>query len=255
MLPSARLEEEYVVQRCGLTPTDILHTRGEMALWDSEAADTLLRIVAGRANMAPDEFGEEVFRRITDRLLSELIRKQLELSRSDDEAADECPLCDAVMENILKGGTSRFKINAEFKYPILGLGAPVGFFSREIPGKVDAEILIPPNADVANAVGAITSFISVAKRVHVVPTLEGGFAVQGLPEAKRFEEFDAAHTYAVEALEAEVIKLAEEAGTSQRTVHMHVDDRMTTIADGSELFLERILTASITGLPDRTVAE
>ena len=254
MLQSARLEEEYVVQRCGLTPTDILHVRGEMDLWDSEAAARLLRIVAERAQMDPAEFGEEVFRRITDRLLSELIRKQLELPRGADEAVGDCPVCDAVMANILAGGNARFRINAEFKHPIIGLGAPVGFFTREIPDKVDAEILIPPNADVANAVGAITSFISVVKRAHVVPTLEGGFAVQGLPRAERFEELEAAHAYAVKALEAEVIRLAEEAGTSQRKVHMHIDDRMTTIADGSELFLERILTASITGLPDRTAA-
>ncbi len=37
-LPLQRLEESHVIQRCGLTPTDLLHVTSEVDLWDGAAA-------------------------------------------------------------------------------------------------------------------------------------------------------------------------------------------------------------------------
>jgi hypothetical protein len=115
---------------------------------------------------------------------------------------------------------------------------------------VDAEIIIPADADVANAIGAITSFVTVAKQVHIVPNVEGTFSIQGVPESPAFKRIEDAQEYAVEALEREVLTMAEASGTSEDRVHLHTEDRVTKIADGSELFLERSIAARITGPPD-----
>ena len=43
---------------------------------------------------------------------------------------------------------------------------------------------------------------------------------------------------------------ARAAGTSERSVEIQVDDKISEAADGTELFLERVLTAHLTGAPD-----
>ena len=163
---------------------------------------------------------------------------------------DTCPACNAVMHTILSGGDTKFTLHAAFHNPIVGLGAPVSFFTEGIPERVEAEIVIPPHADVANAIGAITSFVTVTKRFHIVPTVEGLYSVQGLPESPGFIRFNDAREYAVKMLENEIVAMAEAAGTSEDQIHMHIEDRISNTADGEELFLEQIIAAEITGPPD-----
>ena len=249
MLQTKRMEDAYILQRCGLTPTDILHIEDRMDMWDKMSAEMLARIVRKRMKCEQEELSSLVFGRITDRLITELMKKQLDLDEHT-EAIDTCPSCSAILKNILSGGNGRFQLAAKFLHPIVGLGAPVGFFTEDIPGKVKADIIIPENADVANAVGAITSFITVTKRLNIVPTADGTFSIQGLAEAPDFADFENANSRASSVLLQEIIEMARTAGTSETETELLSEDRITTTADGSELFLERVLTAKITGPPD-----
>jgi N-methylhydantoinase A/oxoprolinase/acetone carboxylase beta subunit len=249
MVQTKSLEDSHSIQRCGLTPTDILHTLDRMDMWNRDAASTMSGIFAGRLQEPTKEFAGMIFTMISDRLITELMKKQLRLEEHSN-SIDACPACRAMMQNILQGGDGKFVLKASFLQPIVGLGAPVHFFTEKIGDKVDAEIIIPADADVANAIGAITSFVTVAKQVHIVPNVEGTFSIQGVPESPAFKRIEDAQEYAVEALEREVLTMAEASGTSEDRVHLHTEDRVTKIADGSELFLERSIAARITGPPD-----
>ena len=249
MVQTKALEDAHIIQRCGLTPTDILHTLERMDMWDRDAASNMTRIFARRLKETPEEFAHTIFTKITDRLITELMKKQLQLEEHSD-SIDTCPACQAMIQNILQGGDGKFALRASFIHPIVGLGAPVMFFTEQISNKVDADIVIPEHADVANAIGAITSFVTVSKRINIVPNVEGTFTVLGIPESPSFKRIEDAQNYAVEALEREVLTLAEASGTSEDRVHLHTEDRITSTADGSELFLERTIAARITGPPD-----
>ncbi|MCF7928435.1 MAG: DUF1638 domain-containing protein [Spirochaetales bacterium] len=249
MLQTRRLEDMQLLQRCGLTPTDILHASGRMNLWERQSAAVFIEIVSGRTGYSSEEFSRLVFQRIRDRLIVELMKSELEVDGHSDEV-ESCPACAAVMENILSGGSRRFRLAAEFHHPVIGLGAPVNFFLEEIPEKVSAEIIVPEYADVANAVGAITSFITVSGKLSIIPTVEGTFRIHGLAEAPEFSELDEADRYGRAALQEQILEDAKAAGTSENRPQLHSEDSITRAADGAELFLERILTAKITGPPD-----
>ena len=115
---------------------------------------------------------------------------------------------------------------------------------------LNAEVIIPHDANVASAIGAITSCVLVSKQVEIRPNDDGGYAVHGLPDARNFGEFDSAQAYAVRELERLVQSLARAAGTSERHVEMHADDRISATADGTQLFLGRIINARLSGPPD-----
>lgn len=249
MLRTGRLEDDFIVQRCGLTPTDALQLMGEIDLWKSEAAGQIAELFASRMKIDAHRFCALVMNRITDRLIEELIKKQLNLETGLDES-DDCPSCRVLINAMLNRKDERFRVNAAFLKPIIGLGAPVRFFLLPSMDKVDAEIIIPEHADVANAVGAITSVVHAAKAVHIIPTSEGEYVLHGLPEMKRFKRFEDASSYAEEALRNEIIILARQSGTSNEDVFIKIDDRISETADGVEVFLERIISGEITGVPD-----
>ncbi|TFG62765.1 MAG: DUF1638 domain-containing protein [Spirochaetales bacterium] len=249
MLMTGRLEEEYIVQRCGLTPTDILHVLGEVSLWNGEASKFMAEIYARRMKLGLDDFCRLVMKRITDRLIEELIKKQLNLETGLDES-DDCPSCRILFDALLTQQDERFHIKATFKKPIIGLGAPVEFFLLPAKEKVDAEVIIPEHAAVANAVGAITSVVHVDRMVHIIPDNNGDYVVHGLRELRRFKRFEEASEFAEGALRDELLKLAREAGTSSDDAQFRLDDRIAATADGTEVFLERTLYGEITGSPD-----
>jgi N-methylhydantoinase A/oxoprolinase/acetone carboxylase beta subunit len=253
LLATGRLEEHHLVQRCGLTPTDLLHAQGDFERWDAEAARRLRDLVGRLLGMTGEALAERVVEQMVRRMAVELLKKELD-ETTDADTMDDCPACQALLRNWLAGGTQDWAVSVALRRPIVGLGAPVHCFLPQAARLLGTEPVIPPDADVANAVGAITSSVVVARQVRIRPNELGEFAVHGLPEARTFERFADASRHAVAELERHVRGLAAEAGTHERQVHTTDEDRTATTADGSTVFLERIITARVVGPPDAAVA-
>ena len=249
MVPVHKLEERHLIQRSGLTPTDLLHHRGQLDLWNSETAERYITIVSRRAKYGVEELMGRVFQIIEERVATELLRKQL-VHGDDLSIKGKCGLCGEMVKNVLSGGNKSLTLSVRFHYPVIGLGAPVGFFLRPVEDRMDIDIIIPKHAEVANAVGAITSFVTVTQTASIVPSSEGFFIVQGLLENKHFSDFNVAHEWAAEELRKEILKTARRAGTSEDHVEMTINDRISRTADGSEIFLGRTIQARVKGVPD-----
>ena len=244
-----RLEAHHIVQRCGLTPTDLLHAAGRFERWDTRAARRLHEMVSHVAGAEPDDFHERVMGQLVRRLAVELLKKQLD-EQTEADAIDHCPACQTLLDNLLAGGSADYTVGLTLHRPVVGLGAPVHFFLPRAAQLLGAEAVIPAHADVANAIGAITSWVVVRRQVHIRPDAAGGYLVQGLPEARGFQSFDAADAHARGELERIVLELGRAAGTTASSVGLHAADRIARAADGTELFLERTLRAELAGPPD-----
>ncbi len=77
-LNMTRLEREGVVMRCGLTPTDLMHVRGEFTRYNREAAMLGLRFVAACTELEPTELVDRIYDRIKKTLYIHLVRLLLE---------------------------------------------------------------------------------------------------------------------------------------------------------------------------------
>ena len=249
LLPTARLEANCVVQRAGLTPTDLLHVFGHFQQWDEAAAARLCQMVSHVVGSDAHAFAQRVIDEVVRRLALELLKKQLD-EETDPDAMDQCPVCQTFLEGLLRGTPADYRLSVTLTRPIVGLGAPVHYFLPPAARLLNTEATIPPDADVANAIGAITSSVVVHRQAQIAPNEAGGYAVHGLPNARSFAQFADAHAYAAAELERLVREQARAAGTSESAVEMQVDDRISEAADGTELFLERVLTARLTGAPD-----
>jgi len=248
-LPLGRLEEAHVVQRAGLTPTDLLHVTGAVALWDANAARRACALTARLAGTDAETFARRTLGDVVRRLAAELLKKQLD-GQVDPDEMDRSPVAAALVDNCFDGGSDRLRVRVQLRRPVVGIGAPVHCFLPQAAKLLETEAVVPPHADVANAIGAVTSQVRIRRQVRIVPNDRGRYSLYGLPDAPSFADFDAAHDYAVAHLPRIVRDLARAAGTRQTAVEIVYEDRLASTADGGQLFIGRTVEARLAGRPD-----
>jgi N-methylhydantoinase A/oxoprolinase/acetone carboxylase beta subunit len=249
LLATGALEERGLVQRCSLTPTDLLHAAGRMALWDSGAARRLAALFAQLAGESLDAFVARGLARVERALAAELLRMQLEAGGTDPDG-DRSPVAAALLDAALGARpTAGLSIAMRLEAPVVGIGAPVHQFLPAAAALLGTRAVVPEHADVANAIGAITGSVIVTREARITVDERGVYRVRGLPEAPAFEDLAAAEAFATERLAAVVAAAARRAGTAADSVEVTSADRVGTAADGSRVFLARTVTARVRGAP------
>jgi N-methylhydantoinase A/oxoprolinase/acetone carboxylase beta subunit len=244
-----RLENSFIIQRCGLTLTDILHVTKQFDRWSKESVENYCKLISRLTKMDIADMAQLLLDMGIERLTLELLKRQLD-EETDPEALHACPVCQTLIKNLLSGGTDQYAVHIDLKRPVVGIGAPIHFFLPKATEALGAKAILPQDADVANAIGAITSNVVVRRHVRIIPNQDGGFLIEGLAGAKHFQKFEEADIFAREEVARLVRDLAWSAGTSSRVVELKTEDQIPTTADGKEIFMGRIIRAKLTGQPD-----
>ena len=248
-LPLDRLEESGLVQRCGLTPTDLLHVKGDFVKWDPSPAHGMVNLMSLFSRKPKKALIHALIERMETALALELLKKQMARDFALDEMENN-PVFKQLMDKIITGRTGRYAVTARLNHPVIGIGAPVHYFLPQAGKRLNAEVIVPRDADVANAVGAITSHIMIRRKLSIKTDSTGRFVVEGVPGHHQFKTIDKAEAWAVEYLRTMVQALGRSAGTSRRTVVMDIKDRVVNTGNGIPLFLGRTLVATLSGSPD-----
>ncbi|MGI6093900.1 MAG: hydantoinase/oxoprolinase family protein [Lachnospiraceae bacterium] len=136
-----------------VTPTDILHYTGEFVQWDRKRAVEAIEEQARQAEMTADEYVEETKNMIADKIYNNLKRYR------------------------------------RIRFPISAIGAPAESWYRIAQKKYDFDLMIPKHYEVANAVGAATSGVSVEADAVVRPGEDsGGYLLHTVTERLEFDE-------------------------------------------------------------------
>jgi N-methylhydantoinase A/oxoprolinase/acetone carboxylase beta subunit len=249
LLPIDRLEAAHIVQRSGLTPTDVLHTVGRIGMWNTEAAERMCGVFSRLLHMNIEEFTEEVIRRMHRLLAEEILKKHLD-SSVGVSVIENSPVARVLIDSAFQSGVEGLDVEMTLEDPVVGIGAPAHLFLPEAARLLHTKAVIPVNADVANAIGAITSSVYVHKQVTISIDEGGTYHLKGLPDTPTFESLAKAQDFAVEQLKKTVREMALKAGTSQTRIEIIGNDNIGTVADGSGVFLGRTLEARLTGRPD-----
>ena len=249
LLPLPRLESLFAVQRCGLTPTDLLHATGRFVRWNAAASTRMVELAAGLAGTPPETLLTDLLRRVARQLTMDVIHHQL-APATPHASRETCPTCDRIFENLLDGDRRAFAVRFELRRPIIGVGAPIDHFLPEVAQVLGARAVVPDFHDVANAVGAIVSQVSIKRQAAIKPDPAGGFYIEGLSGHQRFQALDAANSYVQRVLTEEVRRLAAHAGTRQDTVQLTFKDVTAKTGRGEEVFIERQVVSEIQGIPD-----
>jgi N-methylhydantoinase A/oxoprolinase/acetone carboxylase beta subunit len=263
-----RLEQHGVVMRCGLTPTDIMHLTGGFTGWNREAAYYGAAVMARQIHSDTAGLIQKVNEGVKEKLYYSIVSMLLE----DEE------------ERLLKGGITKqleelllgsfhksrkkaetsekedsfFTCSISTQAALVGIGAPAHLFLPDVAKALNTCCVIPENAGVANAIGAVTGNVMVEEKVIIRPQYEtaGIAGYIGFSSVDR-EEFTT-HAEAVEWAKMAARTLARQValdrGAGEVDMAMFVNDLEADVAnsynndpDRNESALEMTFSGSIAG--------
>jgi N-methylhydantoinase A/oxoprolinase/acetone carboxylase beta subunit len=155
------------VQRTGLTPTDVMHIKGDYVSGDVEASRIGLQILAQKMDIEPDKLAERILTRVVTRIGEEIIKKAMAdlVGPMPASKQAEAMLHAAAGEKTFP----RLSLRATLDRPIVGIGAPASILVGPLATRMDAQVVIPQNHDVGNAVGAVCSEITESISIEISP--------------------------------------------------------------------------------------
>jgi hypothetical protein len=118
--------------------------------------------------------------------------------------------------------------------------------------QLHTRLIIPPHAEVANAVGAVVGGVMQRQRVLVTPLEDGETVRVHLPDGVRdFHHLEEAVAYARQEMVPWMEALAQQAGAAHAEVHMARQDKevMVRLGWGDKLYLGTELTFTAVGRP------
>jgi N-methylhydantoinase A/oxoprolinase/acetone carboxylase beta subunit len=240
------------VLRAGFTPTDALHTLGRLELWSAEAAHLGARILAAQARRSSEGLCQEVVEGVSNRAATALVTKVISDEAHLPDWVNE-PTATLLLNRALNGGGgSDLDLAMTLRQPVVAIGAPVEAYMPRVAERLHTRLIIPPHAEVANAVGAVAGGVVQRQRVLITP-LDGGEAYRlHLPEGVYdFPDLEEAVAHASDQMLPWIEARAREVGAEQVEVQMTREDRDVLVKAGwgDRLYLGSELVFTAVGRP------
>ncbi|MBQ1332475.1 MAG: hydantoinase/oxoprolinase family protein [Lachnospiraceae bacterium] len=171
-----RLEAEEIIMRCGLTPTDFMHIKGDYTAYDREVSVLGARFLLASLGREDNEselsaLCDEVYEAVEERMYVKLVHILLRQMYPDRFGEEIDPQLDFLIRRAWEDRRSaKSPILHQFfgsEMALVGIGAPIHVFLPEVAEALGAECILPEHHDVANAIGALQAEINSVVRLEV----------------------------------------------------------------------------------------
>ncbi|MEP1201259.1 hydantoinase/oxoprolinase N-terminal domain-containing protein [Tateyamaria sp.] len=245
-----RLVGRGLVQVSALTPSDASHVLGRLEAWDALAAAMACQLFGRRRTGAGDvlaETPERMAQIVVDQLTHQTGVALLQAALAED-GLDETLARHVLIQNGMKRHRGAMRVDAGLGVPVIGLGASAGTYYPAVGDLVGAEMILPGDAGVANAIGAVVGRVTMRHSGTVTSPSEGRFRVHLDSGPEDFSGADPALARLEETLRDRAIAAAKAAGAEEIDVRVNRDIR-TAQAEAREVFVEATLTVEAAGRP------
>jgi hypothetical protein len=189
---------------------------------------------------------------ISGRVVVQLERRSAELvlETAFAESGFEGPqtVAHATVQAALDGNHGVARLSVSLDRPVIGLGASAVLVYPQVGTLLGADAIIPPHADVANAVGAVVGEVRATVIGSITAPQEDRFRATVGDMVKDFDVEDEAIAFLRNKAERLALARAEEAGAEDAHVETIVDVNDVHI-EGLRRFIEATVTAVATGRP------
>ena len=245
-----RLVARGLVQVSALTPSDASHVLGRLEAWDKRAAAMACQLFGRRRTGAGEmlaETPEQMAQIVVDQLTHQTGVALLQAALSED-GLDEALATHVLVQTGMKGHRGAMRVDAGIGVPVIGLGASAGTYYPAVGDLVGTEMILPSDAGVANAIGAVVGRVTMRHSGTVTSPSEGRFRVHLESGPEDFAGADPALARLEETLRDRAMAAAKAAGAEEIDVRVHRDIR-TAQAEAREVFVEATLTVEAAGRP------
>ena len=164
MLAAERLEEDGILIKSGLTPTDMMILKGDFDLYGKEAAELAIRCLCANIHPQPEEIPDLVYDLVYRRLYHCIGKVLLKQQYPDHKELSDSEYLEMLLDCFYEQAKEREKtgekalqsasLSLTTQYPLIGVGAPIHVFLPKAAGLLGTRAVIPELAGVANALGA-----------------------------------------------------------------------------------------------------
>jgi len=251
----SKMEEIGMIQRIGLTPTDLLHAEGSYTEYEKTASIYAIAHQSQKMGMSDIEFIKFAKEKVTYKLAEELLRK-LFFEETGSFESDVISL-DLMKKAITRKDGLDYGCSVKLNKPLIGIGAPVSAWLPEVAGRFDSELLLPEHSEVGNAVGAVTGSVAESVEILLKPSvgenaLDDPSCIMFAPFGRlEFEKLSEAEVYATEEGGKYVKERAEKAGAERVELRCVKVEKKVGLGEGYDgrVLIETIITVTAVGKP------
>lgn len=212
LLDTTFLEQSGAILRAGLTPTDVMHVRGDFTAYDVDCARLAVGFAAASLDMQPEKFCRQIYTEIEHRIFLGVSQMLLEYANPyfHKNGLDEGiqGMLEMQWKKRKKAPAGLLRFGCYTPATLIGIGGPIHLFLKGAADALHAPCVIPDHAPTANAVGAVTGQItaSVSGEVRIdhreAETAVFKVLIPGM-ETRSFEEEQDAAAYCLACVRAE----------------------------------------------------
>jgi N-methylhydantoinase A/oxoprolinase/acetone carboxylase beta subunit len=246
-----RLVARGLVHISGFTPSDAAHILDLQSNWDADAARLgaalFCRRRDGRGRLLASNV-EELSAMVLQALTRRSAELMLETALAEDGLDGAATVAHPLVQRAVDAHPGIAHVSVHLDRPVIGLGASAPLHYAALPEFVGCECIVPPDTDVANALGAVVGQVRVSVEVSVSQPKEGLYRVAALDGIEDFPSEGQALDRAEAIVRKAAATEAERAGTDLARIDVDRDIRAATI-EGQRRFIEAIITAVASGRP------
>ena len=211
-LNTKRLEQEGIVIKSGITPTDMMILKGDLTIYAPTAAEEALTFVARSTHLPADQIPDMVYEMVVKTMYRHLggflLHQQYPGQRSPFAPEHTEALLDALYEQAKghRGGIAGLSLKTPL--PLVGIGAPIHVFLPAVAELFGTRAILSEYSGVANALGAAcaqrVARLDVNVFVNSTDTATGGYYVMADCKKHLYRDLEDAVAFAKRTAEAAV---------------------------------------------------
>ena len=238
-----------------LTPTDILRILERYDVGNREAVEICLSDISKNTGINYEILIGQIMESINKTIYTGLIQSVVDFNNKEIILKEEKAASYLIDKAYTNDDSEFLSARAELKKPIIAVGAPVKAWLPHIGSLFGAKVIIPDNAEVANAIGAAFGRICEKSTALIRRDKNKRKYYLHLPDRKKiFYSRKQAKAYAKADLEKRVTKMAEATGCSHVDIDVTIDDLYVETLDNRKKYIETKVTAIASGWPTLTIS-
>lgn len=248
-----RLVDEHVVIECGITPTDIMHIKGDFVGFEKKAAEYAVNTLARILRMTADEVCDLVYDQVKRKLYVNIARILIENTNPEIHKMGIGPQLELLLnqnyDEVKSGKKSGFlDMNLSTSASIIGVGAPSHIFLPEVGKLLGCPVVTSQYAKVANALGAIVGNVNASATAEIVFNKEDWtYTIFGGGDRTVMVDLEEAKAFAIGLVKekARTQAVARGASGDVKVIITEEEDKVRT--DYGPLFMGYKVTATAEG--------
>jgi N-methylhydantoinase A/oxoprolinase/acetone carboxylase beta subunit len=246
-----RLVRRRALSLASFTPTDASHVLGMQNTFDAAAA----RAGAGLLARQRDRVGRAIAldgATIAQLTVDTLVRRSAEAVLAAAFAQDSMPddtVAGAVVQAAIDRRLSVVALRLGLSVPLIGLGASAATYYPLVAQTLDAELVVPDHAGVANAIGAVVGRVRITRQSTVTAPQQGQYLVHTGTGPQMYTELAQALQATTAMLERALSAEMAAAGAAVFEIST-VWTEQTVEISGMPMFVEGVLSMTGSGRPD-----